>query len=433
MSIFKAYDIRGIYPEELNDEIAYRIGSAAGEFFKANVVVGRDPRISSDPIFRSFSEGITEKGLDVIDIGTIDSPGLYFAVGHYGYKAGAIITASHNPKEYNGFKMCRESAIPVGGDSGLNDIKRIYTEDINKVKTEEKKGKIIKKNIRKDYLDHILKFYKPCRRKRVVIDCSNGAACVMLPLILEKVDIDAIAINNEMDGNFPAHEPNPLKEENLAQLKKTIRKENADFGVCFDGDADRLGVVSGKGDTIRNDFLTAMIAKRLLKEQKNETILYDLRSSKVVGEEIEKAGGRGVMCRVGHAFIKKQMREANGIFAGELSGHYYYRDNFFADSALITFMYLLSMDIDPTHLKKYWASGEVNVKTQNKDVFKRIEREFSGKGKIFYLDGISFESDDYWFNVRPSNTESLVRINVEAKERETMEKYKKILIEMVEE
>jgi phosphomannomutase (EC 5.4.2.8) len=151
----------------------------------------------------------------------------------------------------------------------------------------------------------------------------------MLPLILEKVDIDAIAINNEMDGNFPAHEPNPLKEENLAQLKKTIRKENADFGVCFDGDADRLGVVSGKGDTIRNDFLTAMIAKRLLKEQKNETILYDLRSSKVVGEEIEKAGGRGVMCRVGHAFIKKQMREANGIFAGELSGHYYYRDNFF--------------------------------------------------------------------------------------------------------
>ena len=430
MSIFKAYDIRGVYPKELNNEIAYRIGSAAGEFFKENVVVGKDVRNSSDQIFRSFSDGITEKGLDVIDIGTIDTPGLYFAVGHYGYKAGVIITASHNPKEYNGFKMCRENAIPVGGDSGLKEIERISI-GIDKGKTVEKRGKIIKKDIRKGYRDHILKFYKPCTRKKIVIDCSNGAACVMLPSILEKINIDPVMINNEMDGNFPAHEPNPLKEENLAQLKETIKEENADFGVCFDGDADRLGVVSGDGATIRNDFLTAMIAKQFLKTQKNETVLYDLRSSRVVGEEIEKAGGRGVMCRVGHAFIKKQMREANGIFAGELSGHYYYRDNWFADNALITFMYLLNMNIDSTYLRRYHASGEINVKTQDKDVFKRIERAFSGKGKIFYLDGISFESDDYWFNVRLSNTEPLVRINIEAREREMMEKYKKMLIDMV--
>ncbi len=425
MSIFKAYDIRGIYPEEINEETAERLGRAIAKHFKTTVVAGRDTRISSLPLFKSFAKGVNAEGYDVVDIGIIDTPGLYFATAHYGFGCGVMITASHNPKEYNGLKICREAAIPVGSDSGLKDIEEIF----NAVSTgTEKKGKIIEKDMLDDYADHLMHFYKGSKRKALV-DCSNGATARIVKKLIEK-GIPLEVINDEMDGNFPAHEPNPLKEENLQQLKDNMN--DADIGICFDGDGDRVGVVS-RQETIRNDFITAAIAKDLLKTHKGETILYDLRSSRVVREEIEKAGGRAVMCRVGHAFIKKQMREENALFAGELSGHFYYRENYFADSGPITMLTLLGMeDIETGSFKRYFPSGEINVEVKDPlAALKRIEERFAGKGSISYLDGISFECEDYWFNVRASNTEPLVRVNVESGNKDRTQAVVRLLLDLL--
>jgi phosphomannomutase len=414
MSIFKAYDIRGLYPQEINEEVAERLGRAIARYFKTTIVVGRDTRLSSLPIFESLAEGINAEGYGVVDIGVIDTPGLYFATAHYGFGAGVMITASHNPKEYNGLKLCREDAIPVGSDSGLREIEEIF-ERISEIQKSKIKGNIIEKDVIEDYAYHLMKFYRKTK-KSAVVDCSNGAAVRIVHKLLEK-GVKLELINDEMDGNFPAHEPNPLKEENMQQLKEKTK----DLGVCFDGDGDRVGVVY-KGEILRNDFLTAIIARELLKENPGATILYDLRSSRVVKEEIEAAGGRALMCRVGHAFIKRQMREENALFAGELSGHFYYRDNYFADSGPITMLLLLGIEddfMDTSRLKRYFPSGEINVEVKDiQAALKRIEERFAGKGKISYLDGISFESTDYWFNVRPSNTEPLVRINVESNNKE---------------
>jgi len=410
MSIFKAYDIRGLYPQEIDEEITERLGRAVAKYFKTTVVVGRDTRLSSLPLFKSFAKGVNAEGYDVVDIGIIDVPGLYFATAHYGFGCGVMITASHNPKEYNGLKICRENAIPVGSDSGLKGIEEIF----NAVPTgTEKGGKVIEKDVLDDYADHLMHFYKGSKRKALV-DCSNGATVRIVKKLIER-GIPLEVINDEMDGNFPAHEPDPLKEENLQQL----RERTKDLGICFDGDGDRVGVIF-RQETIRNDFITAIIAKDLLKTHKGETILYDLRSSRIVREEIEKAGGKAVMCRVGHAFIKRQMREENALFAGELSGHFYYRENYFADSGPITMLTLLGIeDIETESLKRYFPSGEINVKVKDPQAaLKRIEERFAGKGKISYLDGISFECEDYWFNVRASNTEPLVRINVESNSKD---------------
>ncbi|MDY6986129.1 MAG: phosphomannomutase/phosphoglucomutase [Candidatus Thermoplasmatota archaeon] len=425
MSIFKAYDIRGIYPQEINEETAERLGRAIAKYFKTTVVAGRDTRISSLPLFKSFAKGVNAEGYDVVDIGIIDTPGLYFATAHYGFGCGVMITASHNPKEYNGLKICREAAIPVGSDSGLKDIEEIF----NAVPTgTEKEGKIIEKDVLDDYADHLMHLYKGSKRKALV-DCSNGATARIVKKLIEK-GIALEVINDEMDGNFPAHEPDPLKEENLQQLKDNMN--DVDIGICFDGDGDRVGVISQQ-ETIRNDFITAIIAKDLLKTHKGETMLYDLRSSRVVREEIEKAGGRAVMCRVGHAFIKKQMREENALFAGELSGHFYYRENYFADSGPITMLTLLGMEnIETGSLKRYFPSGEINVKTMDPQAaLKRIEERFAGKGSISYLDGISFECEDYWFNARASNTEPLVRINVESGNKERTRAVVRLLLDLL--
>lgn len=415
MSIFKAYDIRGLYPQEINEETAERLGRAIAKYFKTTVVVGRDTRLSSLPLFRSFAKGVNAEGHDVVDIGIIDAPGLYFATAHYGFGAGVMITASHNPKEYNGFKLCREDAIPVGSDSGLKDIEEIFNSLPAGSTGAEKEGKIIEKDVLKDYADHLMHFYKGSKREALV-DCSNGATVRIVKKLVER-GVPLEVINDEMDGNFPAHEPDPLKEENMRQLKEQTK----DIGICFDGDGDRVGVVY-RGEILRNDFLTAIIARELLKESPDATVLYDLRSSRVVREEIEKAGGRALMCRVGHAFIKKQMREENALFAGELSGHFYYRDNYFADSGAITMLLLLGIEddlMDTGRLKRYFPSGEINVEVEDPQAaLKRIEERFAGKGKISYLDGISFECTDYWFNVRASNTEPLVRINAESNNKE---------------
>jgi phosphomannomutase len=423
MSIFKAYDIRGVYPQEINEEIAERLGRAIARYFRTTIVVGKDTRLSSDPIFEGFAKGVNEEGFDVVDVGVIDSPGLYFATAHYGFGAGVMITASHNPKEYNGMKLCREQAIPVGSDSGLKEIEEIF-ENMPVFSGSKHRGKITKKDVMDDYADHLLRFYKGKEKGDVTIDCSNGAASMIVHKLLER-GLKLTVINDEMDGNFPAHEPNPLKEENMRQLKE---RAGGGLGICFDGDGDRVGVVYN-GETIRNDFLTAIIARELLIKNPGATVLYDLRSSRVVKEEIEAAGGKAMMCRVGHAFIKKQMREENALFAGELSGHFYYRDNYFADSGPITMLLLLGMErIETSGLKRYFPSGEINADVKDPQAaLKRVEEKFAGKGKMLYLDGISFEGADYWFNVRPSNTEPLVRINVESSNKERTQAVVKLL------
>ncbi|MDY6986311.1 MAG: phosphomannomutase/phosphoglucomutase [Candidatus Thermoplasmatota archaeon] len=424
MSIFKAYDIRGVYPREINEEVAERLGRAIARYFKTTVVVGRDTRLSSPALFKGLAKGITGEGYDVVDVGIIDAPGLYFATAYYDFKAGIMITASHNPKEYNGLKICRAGAIPVGSDSGLKDIEELF-ENIPVLSDSKRRGKIVEKDILNDYADHLMHFYKGAKHKAVV-DCSNGATVRIVHKLQEK-GIELKVINDEMNGNFPAHEPNPLKEENLQQLRDSM--EDAELGICLDGDGDRVGIVY-EGETIRNDFITAIIAKEMLRANPGATILYDLRSSRVVREEIERAGGRAVMCRVGHAFIKKQMREEDALFAGELSGHFYYRENYFADSGPITMLLLLGIEnMDTQGLKRYFPSGEINVEVNDPQAaLKRVEEKFAGRGKIFYLDGISFECEDYWFNVRPSNTEPLVRINVESNNKERTQAVVRLLL-----
>ena len=419
MSIFKAYDIRGMYPEDINEGIAYELGIAFAGYLKNDFVIGRDTRISSPPLLKALSDGIMDSGFDVTDIGIVDTPALYFATAFYGFKAGVMITASHNPKGYNGFKICEEDAIPVGGDSGLKDIEKLF----GRGKKSSSRGKLSTRDITLDYLAHLIKFYKG-GEKRVVIDCSNGSTSRMIGDLMKKTGCETIIINGEMDGNFPAHEPNPLNEANLKQLRSEVLKAGADFGVCFDGDGDRLSVINMDGSIVRNDFLTAIMARELLKDNRNETVLYDLRSSRVVREEIERAGGKPLMCRVGHAFIKKQMREINGLFAGELSGHYYYRENFFADSAFITFLKLVdAKSIDTKGLERYFQSGEINVKVEDRGrAITNVETRFRERGKLIHLDGISVESGNFWFNIRPSNTEPLVRINVEAESREVLDR-----------
>lgn len=426
MSIFKAYDIRGIYPEEINEGVAERLGRAIAKYLKTTVVVGRDTRLSSQPLFQSIARGINEEGYDVVDVGVIDTPGLYFATAHYGFGAGVMITASHNPKEYNGLKICREEAIPVGSDSGLKEIEELFN-SMPVFSDSKRRGKIAEKDVMDDYADHLMRFYRG-GGDGTVIDCSNGASARIVHKLLER-GLRLEVINDEMDGNFPAHEPNPLKEENMQQLKE---KSGNDLGVCFDGDGDRVGVVYG-GETIRNDFLTAVIATEMLRENPGATVLYDLRSSRVVREEIERAGGKALMCRVGHAFIKRQMREEDALFAGELSGHFYYRDNYFADSGPITMLLLLGMgSIDTRALKRYFPSGEINAEVKDpQGALKRVEEKFAGKGRIFYLDGISFESADYWFNVRASNTEPLVRINVESGNKERTQAVVRLLLDIL--
>lgn len=426
MSIFKAYDIRGIYPQEINEGIAERLGRAIARYFKTTVVVGRDTRLSSPSLFKGLARGINAEGYDVVDVGVIDTPGLYFATAHYGFGAGVMITASHNPKEYNGLKICREEAIPVGSDSGLKDIEDLF-ENMPVFSDSKHKGEVTAKDVMEDYADHLMRFCRDGGRG-IAVDCSNGATVRIVHKLLER-GLNLDVINDEMDGNFPAHEPNPLKEENMKQLEEKSRRG---LGVCFDGDGDRVGVVHN-GETIRNDFLTAIIARELLIKNPGATILYDLRSSRVVREEIERAGGRAVMCRVGHAFIKRQMREENALFAGELSGHFYYRDNYFADSGPITMLILSGMkSIETENLKRYFPSGEINAEARDPQAaLKRVEEKFAGKGKIFYLDGISFECDDYWFNVRPSNTEPLVRINVESRNKERTRDVVRLLLDIL--
>jgi len=427
--IFKAYDIRGIYGTDLTEEVAYKIGRAFVTFLGCRkVVVARDIRPHSEPLFAALAKGLTEQGADVIDIGHASTPMSYFANGTLGADASVMITASHNPAEWNGFKLCRAQAVPVSGATGILDIERIVTEEGFAPKAAQV-GKVSTYDILPGYAKHVAQFAHVKRPVHVAIDFANGMGIWEVKTLKGLITWDGLF--EEPDGRFPNHEANPLHTATLKDLQEKVRGGRYAFGVAYDGDADRAGFVDERGDIIPMDLITALVAQDVLSARKG-VIFYDLRSSWVVKEVIEAAGGTPMMSRVGHAFIKQQMREHDALFAGELSGHYYFKDNFTAESSAMAILALanivsksdkpLSALIAP--LRKYFASGEINTRVRRDPlaVLDEIRAAYAGKdGRMFELDGVSVEYADWRFNVRCSNTEPLVRLNLEAKSQALME------------
>ena len=439
-AIFKAYDIRGIYPDQLDEEAAWKIGYATARFLRSlltgyqrgqrnaqSLCVGRDMRIHSGKISQALIEGMNSTGTNVIDIGMIDTPQMYFAINYLGTCGGVQVTASHNPATYNGFKISGIAAKPIGADTGLKDIEHIamalpHTKAAGT-------GAVEKYDLTDEYKNHVLKFLRPNNRKlKIAVDASNGMAGKIIPAVFGDLPIQIVPMNFELTGKFK-HEPNPLVEKNLADVKRAVKIDKCDFGICLDGDADRLMMVDENSDTISCDLMTALIVPYFLKANPRATVVYDLRSSWVVMEEIIKNGGTPRRERVGHSFMKKAMRDARAVFGGELSGHFYYRDNYCADSASITLVHVLNIvseaDVPISDLirplRRYHHSGEINFRVQDKQAkMDELERRYS-TGKIDHLDGVTVQYKSWWFNCRPSNTEPFLRLNVEAKSRELLD------------
>ncbi|MFZ5364327.1 MAG: phosphomannomutase/phosphoglucomutase [Patescibacteria group bacterium] len=442
-SIFKAYDIRGIYPQDLNEETAYLVGRAMVKITGAKtVVVGHDARFSSDSLVKAVMKGITEQGADAIDIGLVTTPMLNFAVAEYKeHEAGIMVTASHNPKDYNGLKLCYENALPIGESTGMVELKNLVMD--GKFSDVSNRGKIIKKEILDEYIKKVLSLVdlEKIKPLKVVVDTANAVGSIPLPEIFKRIPCKIIPLYFELDGSFPNHEANPLKEETLEDLKKKVLEEGANLGVAIDGDADRIGFVDEKGQTVRADLILTLIAQQLLKNKTSEKILYDVRSSRIVKEVVEAAGGRAEMCRVGHALIKKQMWDNGAFFAGEFSSHFYYRDFYNVESGDLTMLKLLeiisqsgkSFSEIVAPLLRYYHSGEINFKVSDKEgKIKELEEKYSAvASEVSHLDGIRLDFPDWWFNVRPSNTEPLLRLNLEAKTKELMEEKKKELTEII--
>lgn len=418
--IFKAYDIRGIFGDTLTPDIATRIGRAFVDFLGCRtVVIGRDMRRHSPAMFDALARGVTMQGADVIDVGLCSTPMCYFANGSLGADASIMITASHNPGEWNGMKMCREQAIPISGPTGIETLERLVEAGDFKPAAAAP-GRITTHDIAPAYRAHLAGFADIRRPLRIAVDYANAMG------IVEARALDGLfesrALFDTLDGSFPNHEANPLDHETLEPLQHLVRSAGPfDFGIAFDGDADRVGFVDERGEIVPMDLVTALIAQTMLARRKGR-IFYDLRSSKAVREAIEESGGTPMMSRVGHAFIKRQMREADALFAGELSGHYYFRENYFTESSALAVLFIanlvsagdapLSALIAP--LRRYAPSGEINSKVADVEaVFARLRAAYPG-ARFTELDGLTVEHDDWWFNVRASNTEPLVRLNLEA-------------------
>jgi phosphomannomutase len=426
-AIFKAYDIRGIYGDLLDESLAELVGAATARYLNAkSLVVSYDMRPSSVPLAEVMIRGILSTGCDVLDVGCVSTDANYFAIANYERDGGIQITASHNPAEYNGFKISREQAIPMSYDVGLGDIAKLALGPQPAPAAE--RGQLEQKDIMADYKAHVLKFMKEIKPLNVVIDAGNGMGGVMLPPVLADMPIKTTNLYFEPDGTFPNHEANPLKAENLVDLQKAVLEQGADLGVAFDGDADRCMLVDENANIIPCDLLTALMAGYLLDQGGPETIVYDIRSSHVVAEEVTKHGGTAIRDRVGHSYIKATMRKHNALMGGELSGHFYWRDNFFADSGVITMIQALNI-ITATGkplsellkpLQRYSATGEVNFDVEDKEsTLERLAGTFKD-GKQDWLDGLTVEYDGWWFNVRPSNTEPKLRLNLEADTPELM-------------
>ena len=422
--IFKAYDIRGVYPADINAAVAEAIGRAYITFTGAKkVVVGRDMRPHSQALFEGLARGLLAQGADVIDIGLCSTPQSYFANGTLRADGSIMITASHNPGEWNGFKLCRAEAVPISGATGIMDIQRIV--ESCAWAPAARSGQLETCDIRPAYAEFLRSFARLDRKLKVVVDYANAMGLYEIEGIRDLFDI--VPLYDTLDGTFPNHEANPLKTDTLKAICAKVRETGADFGAAFDGDADRCGFIDDRGEPIPMDLFTALIAQDIL-SRGPATILYDLRSSRAVPECIEANGGKAIRSRVGHAFIKAQMRENNAVFAGELSGHYYFKQNFTAESQGLAFIMLANLICEkkrPLHelvkpLRKYFSSGEINSKVADvKPILAELKAKYSD-GNQFELDGLSTEYPDWWFNVRASNTEPLLRLIVEAESAELM-------------
>lgn len=425
--VFKAYDIRGVYPADIDEKLAEQIGMATGRFLNCeSVVVSRDMRTSSESLARAVIQGLMTAGCNVLDCGVISTDANYFAIGYYRQGGGIQVTASHNPPEYNGMKISREQAVPMSYDTGLANIERIALGA--PMRSAEHRGTVETRDILEDWKRHVLSFVRHMEPLNVVIDAGNGMAGKMLPPILANLPIKATELYFKLDGTFPNHEANPLKPENLRDLQKTVLEKGADLGVAFDGDADRCVFVDENGQAVSSDLITALLAGQLLQTHRKSVVVYDLRSSRVVAEEIRRAGGVPVRERVGHSFIKATMRQRNAVFGGELSGHFYWRENFYADSGAITMIEILnllsqerrSMSELLKPLRRYYSTGELNFDIEDKSgALARLAAAFKD-GRQDTLDGLTVDYDDWWFNVRASNTEPKLRLNLEAKTPDLM-------------
>jgi phosphomannomutase len=431
--VFKAYDVRGIYPAELDEEGAYAIGRAYVEQFEPNkIAVGRDMRLSSPSMADAVIRGTSEGGAEVLDVGLVGTEMLYFAVGELGLDGGVDVTASHNPKEYTGVKIVRRGAMPVGGDSGLLDIRDRALAITGTRESEAVSAE--KVDIYPAFVDKVLSFIDPDAVKplNVVIDAANGMAGAMLPPILERLPINAVRCFFEPDGSFPNHAPNPLLPENRAFIMSKVLEEKADLGIAFDGDADRCFFVDDKGEFAPGDFVTALLAESMLEKEQGAKIIYDVRASWAVPDTIERAGGIPLVNRVGHAFIKQRMREEHALFGGEVSGHYYFRDFHQADSGTIPALLMLELvskrgrplsEILRPFREQYFITGELNTPVSDVALkLQELKEHFAPQGEISHLDGISVTAKDWHLNVRPSNTEPLLRLNLEALDPELMER-----------
>ena len=433
--IIKAYDIRGLIKNEITPDFSFSLGVAFAKFLEierepATIVVGEDMRASSAPLAAAFSDGATSQGMDVIRIGLASTDMLYFASGKLNLP-GIMFTASHNPAKYNGMKLCKSGAKPIGQESGLLKIRK-FIEDGVPI-SNRPVGSVKSQDLLSEYVDYLLaRFPKKTFKKRklkVVIDAGNGMAGFTAPAVMKHLNIDLIPMYFDLDGNFPNHEANPIESENLKDLQKKVKKEKADIGLAFDGDADRCFLIDEKGDLVNPSALTALIAVRELKSQPGSTIIYNLISSKAVAEVITENKGVGLRSRVGHSYIKSLMAESGAIFGGEHSGHFYFADFWRADSGMLAALYALAELMDSNKplsnllkpYNRYFSSGEINSKVKNvAKSIKAVEEKYQGKYQLDHLDGLTVTADSWWFNLRPSNTEPLLRLNVEANTEKEM-------------
>jgi phosphomannomutase len=429
--IFKAYDVRGLYGEDLDEDGAYAIGRAyVDEFAPTRIAVGRDMRVHAPEMAAAVIRGAVDAGADVLDIGMVGTEMLYFTVGDLGLDGGIAVTASHNPKEYTGMKIVRGGALPVGGESGLLQVRDRALAGFGDPRGG---GTVEELDVYPRFVERVLSLVDvdAIRPLRVVIDAANGMAGAMLPPVLERLPIDAVRYYFEPDGTFPNHEPNPLLPQNREFIIRATRDEHADLGVAYDGDADRCFFVDDGGEFVPGDFVTALLAESILAKEPGGKVIYDLRASWAVPETIRRAGGVPLVNRVGHAYIKHRMRQEDAVFGGEVSAHYYFRDFSQADSGVLPFLLMLEMiskkgaplsEVLRPFREQYFITGELNTPVADVEAkLRELEELFGREGTVSHLDGVSVEADGWHFNVRPSNTEPLLRLNLEARSRQLME------------
>ena len=433
--IFKAYDVRGIYPTELAEDVAEQIGRAFVSYLGARrIAVGRDMRVSSPALGAAFIDGALAQGADVVDFGLIGTDMLYYGVARDDFDGGAEITASHNPKQYNGMKLVRRQALPLSSDAGISDIRDMILED-RLPAPNGPPGRRSEAPILDDYVEHVLSFIDPSviRPFALVLDAGSGIGGLVAPRLFDRLPCATARLCFDIDGTFPTHEANPLIEANRRDVVDRVVADGADAGIAWDGDADRCFFIDGDGGFVAGDFVTALLAEAFLRKHPGAKIVYDVRASYAVKDVVAAHGGTALMNRVGHAFFKKRMRDEDAVFGGEVTGHYYFRDNFFADNGFIPALLMLELmsargqtlaELLAPLREKYFISGEINTEMPDMQAVQRTVDRLANEhrdGHVYRMDGVSVEYADWHFNVRPSNTEPLIRLNLEANTGALME------------